>query len=375
MDITSQVREQIVAEAVEWFLHFQNSDLGSKDYQALSEWLTRSPVHVEEYLAVSAAWKGISVPDIGDFSSDTLIAAARTSELANDATKVHYLETHVARCHEFFGEALPTQRRRWHWIGIAASLIVSCGVWLGYQQWERSNEFVTAIGEQRSVTLADGSVVILNTDSKVRVEWNKTERLIELVRGEGQFHVAKNPDRPFLVSTNYATVKAIGTVFNVRKERAGTQVVVLEGRVKLTAATSAATLAQTRGKNQRAAERPTDTGVSFELAAGRRAAVTSHGIDPDIGPSVESVAAWTQRRLIFRDQRLEDVVSEFNRYRTQPMVVDDGQLANLRISGVFELGDADSLLVYLKSFETVDIVRSRDGSVHLSRAASSEVQK
>jgi transmembrane sensor len=104
--------------------------------------------------------------------------------------------------------------------------------------------------------------------------------------------------------------------------------------------------------------------------------VTAHGIEPDIGPSVEAVVAWTQRRLVFRDQRLADVVAEFNRYRVQPLVIDDSELGGIRISGVFDLSDPESLLIYLKSFETVTVERPGDGSLHLAHnAVKADVKK
>jgi transmembrane sensor len=108
---------------------------------------------------------------------------------------------------------------------------------------------------------------------------------------------------------------------------------------------------------------------SIELAAGQRAAVAMSRIQPNAGQPMESVAAWTERRLVFRDKPLAEVVAEFNRYRVQRLVVDDAELAALKISGVFDSSDPDSLVAYLKSFETVRVERPHDGTLHLSRRA------
>jgi transmembrane sensor len=168
-------------------------------------------------------------------------------------------------------------------------------------------------------------------------------------------------------------------VFNVRNEQSGTQVAVLEGRVSVSALAPAPKVKARLGTTAYRGAEPTVAAVefgSFELDAGGRVVVTDHGIEPDIGPSVEAVAAWTQRRLVFRDKRLADVVAEFNRYRVQPLVIDGAELGGLRISGVFDLSDPESLLIYLKSFETVNVERPDDGSLHLSRSgARLEVQK
>jgi transmembrane sensor len=323
-------------------------------------------VHIEEYLALSTTWAGLSAPNAGEFETEALIAAARASGI--NESNIHQLKTTWVSDSNLYRDK--SRDRRPYWIGLAATITLSCGVWFGYPQWAQSPDIRTAVGEQRSVTLADGSVVILNTDSEVRVRWTDTERRIELVKGEGQFHVAKNPNRPFLVATADATVRAVGTVFNVRNEQSGTQVAVLEGLVKVSALAPSSVSNLRPTGNKGAGPKVGGAALNnYDLGAGGRVAITPYGIEPDIGPSVESVAAWTQRRLVFRDQRLADVVAEFNRYRVQPLVIDEAELQGLRISGVFDLSDPESLLIYLNSFETVNVTRPDDGTLHLTRNA------
>jgi transmembrane sensor len=98
--------------------------------------------------------------------------------------------------------------------------------------------------------------------------------------------------------------------------------------------------------------------------------VTRRGIQTNAGPPIESVKAWTERRLVFRDQPLDAVIQEFNRYRTHPLVLDDPALAALRVSGVFDLSDPESLIAYLGTYETVQVDRRSDGSQHLFRGST-----
>ena len=112
---------------------------------------------------------------------------------------------------------------------------------------------------------------------------------------------------------------------------------------------------------------PPRTVARLRLAAGERAAVTNLGIQTNTGPAIESVMAWTERRLVFRDQPLIAVIGEFNRYRMQPLVLDDPELAAVKISGVFDLSDTESLIAYLGAYETVQVDRRTDGSQHLFR--------
>ena len=363
MDPFPTAKQQIAAEAVEWILRLQDEDRSHDP--AFSEWLTRSPLHIEEYLAVSAAWVGLSSADPGEFTTDRLVAEAQEAEPSN----VLRLETAgVSERTPDIGQRSLRHRRRFRWASIAASVVLVCGAWFGYDHWYRLPVYETAVGEQRSVSLSDGSVIVLNTRSKVRVRMTALERRIDLITGEARFRVAKNPNRPFWVSTSDATVRAVGTVFNVRNDRSGTEVAVLEGRVKVSSVLESgavhgrATQATPGGLSPNAKA----VSVSIDLADGQRAAVTAQGIEREAGPTLEAVAAWTERRLVFRDERLADVVAEFNRYRVAPLVIDDSQLAQLRMGGVFDASDPESLLSYLKSFETIDVAQANDGSLHLS---------
>jgi transmembrane sensor len=246
--------------------------------------------------------------------------------------------------------------------------IVLSVTWLN---WHSTMTFQTVVGEQSSFTLQDGSVVFLNTNSMVRVGWLPAERHFELVRGEARFKVARDPSRPFTVATATAAVRALGTVFNVRAEPLSTQVAVLEGQVEVTAAPSrepASGASVSANKVSTAVQSPAMERV--RLAAGERAAVTPRGRQTNAGPPIESVLAWTQRRLVFQDQPLDAVIQEFNRYRTHPLVLDDPALAALRISGVFDLNDPESLIAYLGTYETVQVDRRSDGSQHLFRGSA-----
>jgi transmembrane sensor len=357
MEYSSSVREQVTAEAVDWFLKFQSPGNTPAYHAAFGEWLLRSPLHVEEYLAVSSAWGVLRIPADGAFDTEALISAARAEHEPVNVVRLADRQTpHMRRRPE-----ARTGRKRW--ASVAAVLVLGTSLWFTQHLWFGGTDYATAVGEQRSVTLSDGSVVYLNTSSQVRVRWSAAERHIDLLRGEARFQVAKNPARPFVVATSKATVRAVGTVFNVRADQGDTQVAVIEGRVEVR------TLEPLRTQEGPHASAPTASAVL--LAAGEHAEVTPLGINRDRGQSIEAATAWTDRRLVFRGESLATVVAEFNRYRSQPLVLDDPQLAHLQISGAFDLSDPESLLTYLKSYETVRVVYSRDGAEHLSREPAS----
>lgn len=373
MRISRRTRHQITAEAVDWFLQFQETAVNEPDREGFSEWLLRSPAHVEEYLQVSSSWYLVNAGTDGAAEADALVSAAKAHH-END--NVVSLPSRSARgAPPASVETGQAHSRGTWWMAMAATL-VSGALGVTYLKWQSPMIFETAVGKQDSFKLQDGSVIFLNTNSRARVTWSAGERHVELDRGEARFAVAKDPGHPFTVTTATASVRVVGTVFNVRAESRSTQVAVLEGQVEVTVASASDSGDETPSSTTEGpgtAHSPTIERV--RLAAGERAAVTQRGIQTNEGPPIESVAAWTQRRLVFRDQPLGRVINEFNRYRMHPLVLDDPALAALRINGVFDPSDPDSLLAYLGLYETVQIDRRDDGSQRLFRGAAALPEK
>jgi transmembrane sensor len=174
--------------------------------------------------------------------------------------------------------------------------------------------------------MPDGSKITLNTDSEVRLDLeNPAERRVELQKGEAFFEVAKDPNRPFVVSVGRKRVIAVGTAFSVLRDGDDVRVAITEGRVRIEDAA------------ERATERGgTDDGIST-LAAGSIARATNAGvlIQEKPIPEIENDLSWRTGYLIFRDTALADAVAEFNRYNTRKIVIEDPAVAATRVSGKF----------------------------------------
>jgi transmembrane sensor len=174
------------------------------------------------------------------------------------------------------------------------------------------------------VTLDDGSVVTLNTETKLRVRFRADSRALELIRGEALFDVAHDAQRPFLVSAGDSRVRALGTRFQVRRDNdEQIKVVLLEGRVEV------------------ARE---EVGDRLEMAPGEQVSftkpdrpMTRRAIDP------EAALSWTSGRLVFRATPLVEAVAEVNRYAKTKIRLADDSLSQLRISGTFVTGDSELL--------------------------------
>src|SRR5258708_7836277 len=120
MDISPKARERIATEAIEWLLHLQSAGRNPSDHEAFSEWLMRSPAHIEEYLAISTVWVGMKTSTNGDWAIEALIEAARDSSADN--------VVRLARNANAIAKSRPlthgSRNRRWHFIGIAAAAVL-----------------------------------------------------------------------------------------------------------------------------------------------------------------------------------------------------------------------------------------------------------
>jgi transmembrane sensor len=250
-------------------------------------------------------------------------------------------------------DLLAPRRRRRHralW-GAAALTAAAAAVFLALA-WPRVSgtnlrqSVVTAVGAFQKMDLPDGSVVQLNTDSAIDVQYTAGERCVRLVRGEAHFSVAKNPDRPFIVSAGQVAVRAVGTAFNVRLRPSAVEVLVTEGKVQVNDSVQGGSLLMPR------AEEPIPLLVAGERATIPVMAVTGRAaaaVAPVAPVEVERALAWQERRLEFEDVPLADVVAEFNRYNTHQLVIDDPRLETRRFGGTFR---ADGYPAFVRLLET-----------------------
>ncbi|HVO45285.1 MAG TPA: FecR domain-containing protein [Steroidobacteraceae bacterium] len=213
----------------------------------------------------------------------------------------------------------------------------------------------TGVGEQRTCKLDDGSFVVLNTDSRIELEFNEKVRNVHLVRGEVLFMVEHDAKRPFVVRANDAKVIAVGTQFNVRQREGRTEVAVVEGTVQVTplaresieplSAPPPANLSSIPGRGVAA--------NSFSVTAGEKAQV-SRGRVSKSTESAANVLAWRQRRLIFYDATLSEVAGEFNRYNHAQIRV-EGTAAAQRLTGIFDADRPQSLILYASQEDSLQV--------------------
>jgi transmembrane sensor len=301
-------------------------------------WLKESPRNVRDFLLMLTLDRALEELDQDRLQNiEALIAEVDQ--------RVIPLPTRPAR--EAAGAAAISRRRRFVPAAAAACVLALAGGAVALYLRSGFRQYETDTGEQRTFELEDGSVVSLNTHSRVAIRLGAHVREVRLLRGEALFHVRHDSNRPFLVSTDDAVVQDVGTQFDVYRRDDGTVVSVLEGQVNVAPASAPSTRS---------------LGASQEARVSHAGSVSIREVS-----NVSDTVAWRDRRLVFREQTLERIVGEFNRYRAHPIRLEGDAVSSLTYTGVFDADDAESLLAVLARDPALSVERSGDAIVVRSR--------
>jgi transmembrane sensor len=357
----STFNTQIYEEACEWFIECRAGDLDNAARAEFDRWLRKSSEHQGAYLEIAAIWnEGPTLDPANRWDLDKLIAQAAEDPANIIAWERTRSTSHTSQSLPDRTEAnepttaaiLPGRRRP---LAIAASILLATAAFATYILMS-GGVYATALGEQRSLALSDGSTVELNSLSRIRIRYGEHDRTVDLLQGQALFHVAKDTTRPFIVDIGQTRVRAVGTQFDVYRKTDGTIVTVVEGRVAIlkeghpsgpkpegkrglrdsAPGTEVADFAQQEGE-----------GAIF-LTAGEQITVSPKTARKTLHPNLAGATSWTQRQLVFDSASFADVAEEFNRYNERKLVINASALDTLHISGVFSSTDPASLIRFLR---------------------------
>lgn len=345
-----KVRNAVAEQAAGWLVANDDGPLDAGDSAALAAWLKASPVHVEEFLGVSALARDLRKAGIDpEYSLEAVLARARVE----DDSPVQPLWPRIF---------IPVRGRSSGWLTAAVTMAGLGVLSLGFFSWWDLRptapmrtpvsttvlHFETGHGELLERRLADGSVLHLNTDTAVNVRYGNTERLVTLTAGQADFEVAHNPTREFRVFAGAAEVVAVGTNFDVRLERDSAVVTVVEGRV----AVGLASMLEKPGANP-----SQNHSLRFvQLRADQQIRVTERDWPATpVAVDTQQSTAWLHRQIAFDHEPLERVAAEFNRYAPKPIEIATPALRSLQISGVFATDDTDAFVAFLRTLKGVRV--------------------
>jgi len=365
-------RSGIEKEAAVWLINLDDDDpLSAAELDLLREWLERSPVHREELVGLANFWDKMNV----------------LTELAVP------LGNHKSSKKPLSFEGLSRTAPRYRRFSIIAAAMVAAvaitvTMLLRPELHLASNGlYATAIGQQQTITLAEGSVVVLNTNSQIKVDYDKQYRAIHLLQGEAHFTVAKNTERPFRVYAGGGRIQAVGTAFSVYLKDNTVDVTVTEGRVTL------ASLYRPSAKRQQLApagiERwPASNPIVDEgyvqilgtINAGESATIQSaNDSDTSTGSRLDTIEivgaremekrlSWREGMLMFTGDPLEAVVEEISRYTTISIEISDPSVRALKIGGRFPIGETEKMFDALEANFGLRVTRLSHDHVLLSAA-------
>ncbi|MCV0413783.1 MAG: FecR domain-containing protein [Brevundimonas sp.] len=284
-------------EAVAWAVRIDADGFGADEATALEAWLARDSRHGGALLRAEAA-----------------MALLDREDLRPVAPPPH------------------REPRRWAWRGMAvgaglSAIAAAAAVVLVLAP--RAGDYRTDVGEQRRVMLDDGSVALVNTDSRIRVRFAEGERRIRLDEGEAWFQVAKNADRPFIVDVDDVHVRATGTAFSVRRRGEATEVVVTEGAV----------VAWRDGED---ADRAT-----ISVGQGARIEPRASKVRVDVVDD-RSALAWREGKLVLDGMTVGEAAAELNRYNARKIVIADPAVRTHRMVGLFLINKPEEFIDAVK---------------------------
>lgn len=293
--------DPVQKQAHYWLVRHQSGEMSAAERRAFDAWMETDTHHRDAYAHATALWGAMDEFGARQFPARDAARRFRRSP------------------------ALP-------WLSSMVTAVLLAAVALGVvslREWQgETASYRTAKGEQQTVTLSDGSMMVLNTDTQLRVVYSRGARTIHLERGQALFTVEKDVHRPFEVIAGNGRIVDLGTRFDVRLQEHGTEVAVVEGKVRVT--------------TPRTGPIHIDAGEGMSWSP-RGDFVSHHSIDPVVA------IAWEQSRLHFDHTPLNEVMAELARYHPISYRFSDSALATLQVSGSFRVDDLNRLFATLEA--------------------------
>ncbi|OAI01593.1 FecR family protein [Methylomonas methanica] len=314
-ETSSTRREALQQQAVAWHVRLTS---GAADETVLAEfehWRSQSPEHEQAYRDAETLWQRLPLPLLADRQRRRALAAR---------------QRRASRIKRGFG------------LAAAASLLLAAmgGFYPDYLQHPLA-DYRTRIGEQTSITLADGSIAHLNTDTAIDVTINANERRIALLRGEAEFDVAHDAGKPFRVAAGATTTEALGTRFIVRYDGKAGAVTLLQGKVR--------------------SSRPSAQGAQTDsviLQPGQQLTFTAETFGVLQTVEISNADAWRRGRLLMNFVPLKQVVAEINRYRRSQIRLLDDKLGDREVNIAVDILQIDAWLKALQQTLPIKVVQA-----------------
>ncbi|MFJ3367228.1 FecR family protein [Pseudomonas sp. NPDC086251] len=309
--------DAITDAAAHWCMRLHATDCTVEERLAFEQWRDAHPLHAFEYEAMLEIW-----------------------EVAGDLPHPE--------------AAVPVTRLKpqtpWRTFGIAAAVCALALPLAAYSAWNlgwlpNSYQHFEATGNVRHVTLSDGSEVELNLGSELTFSNYKDQRRVTLEKGEAFFSVSHDTRHPFVVKAAEGRIRVTGTQFNVWMYEDQVKVNLIEGSVLVTSNDDL-------------------PGDGLRLGPAMQASYGHGDLIPRISQTYDhdNSLAWRSGKLVLDDLALTEALPLINRYLNKPLMVADNSTGSIRIGGIYNIKELNSLVSSLPKVLPVYLTRNKDGN-------------
>lgn len=318
-ETANKFSDVLLDQASDWFAKLTSNLASAQDYIEFSKWLAEDPQHEAAYHEIETLWERLEI--------------IKTLPVKNEKTFT-FLQNIKEKYNHYIDSLNPYLR--WSYITAFLVFFVSITLLMTINHLNPGEIYSTQPGEQKQILLPDGSTILLNTHSKIKVKYTETSREIYLEYGEALFDVVTDENRPFTVKSGDITANAVGTLFSVYRKCENdydTIITVIEGAVQVI--------------DKNTVQTNSDNASKF-LQASQQARYNQQGIGKTELVNTHLVTSWTQQKLIYDGIPLSHVLEDLNRYTNSTIKVADESLNQIPVSAVFRLQDQEALLKTLE---------------------------
>lgn len=354
----------IEEQAWAWIIKIEaDSPPAEEDILALHRWMSQSPEHHQTLKRLAKGWDKMSaltalaVPVKPRLGLSRVLVSAVVWLLAPVILLFSILQQ-SAQLLEQSSRSLQA---------VAATTLVTLGLGVVFivQTGMGQATYITAVGEQSTYTLPDGSTLWLNTNSEVAIHYSESKRLITLRKGEAHFDVVPDKARHFEVFAGTRMVRAVGTAFTVFLDQARVEVTVSEGKVDL------GVVAEPAANSTQSSPATAKPELLGSLVAGQSAAIPAgkQGVMSDIAQiekqQLKRRLSWLEGQLIYAGESLDTVVKDVSRYTPVYIELVDDSIKAIRIGGQFQVGETEALFRVLEVGFGLQVSRLSDHHVQI----------
>jgi len=292
-------QDLIAEQAMTWFSQLQSESVSAEKKLQFLHWQAKSPLHKSAYDEILLFWND---SDFNQALTETPLSSSYTAEKTASHARLYWLSSAMAAGFALFAIMFDP---------------------LIYLQ----ADYQTAIGAQQQIQLSDGSSVTLNTDSALAIDFTSNERRVRLLKGEAFFAVYSNKNRPFIIDSGETETRVLGTKFIVNNNPNGDKVTVLEGLVKVSSL---------------------NHDESINIHPEQQVINSNIGLKDVTQVNLKTESAWLNKRLVYKDQSLEDVINDLDRYLPGTIVIKDSELNHYKINARLNISNPKSALLALQ---------------------------